>query len=1045
LPLEPGRTFSHYRVVEKLGEGGMGEVYRAQDLSLGRTVALKLLSPEAAGDPAAAERFLREARAASALNHPHIVTVYAVEQADGTPFIAMELVEGETLRDRLQKGPMALPDLIGIGLMAADALGAAHAAGLIHRDIKPSNIALTPRGQVKLLDFGLAKRFAPEAGVPSEATRSAELTAPGVIVGTVAYMSPEQSRGERLDPRTDIFSLGSVLYEGATGRPAFTGASTIALMHEIATRDPDPPSAVRPGLPYSFDLLIARALAKDRERRFADAGELAGALRALGQELSGALPAAPREARTAGPNNLPAETTSFVGRAREVAELKRLLAANRLVTVTGPGGCGKTRLALRVAADLLSGYPDGVWLTELAGLSDSSLVPQAVATALGVREEAERSIGDALVAHVKSRQLLLLLDNCEHLVAACAAITDSLLRAAPGVRVLATSREPLDLPGEARWVIPPLSLPAAGEPLPATPDRALQYEAVRLFEERARAALASFALSERNAGAVAEICAELDGIPLAVELAAARVNVLPPAQILARLRDRFRLLTGGSRAAAPRQQTLRATVDWSYEMLAPPEQTLFNRLSVFAGGLTLEAAEAVCSGDGIEEPEILDLLAQLADTSLLVPEEGVAGAARYRLLETLREYGREKLAASGEERDALRRHNGFYLSFVERAEPEYTGSEEALWIGRVAEAHDNLRRALRHAIDSGEADTALRYTSALWSFWWLRGIWSEGRIWLTAALALAPDAPASLPRVRSLHGMAVLARGQGDFGLARECLERCVHQARSLGARADLAGSLRSLGNLAIDRGDWDGARASYEECLALYRELGDEFGLSATLHNLGNLRQGLGDFAGARAHYEEALSIKKRLGNRTSEAISLNGLGSVAFEQGDYETARECHERSLAIQRQTGERMGIAYSLGELGLLAVHRGDYPKARELLRESLAIQVELGDPREVAQALERFARLASAEGDATRVLVLLGAADAIRDATGAPRAPADAESVNGWIEAARAQLGSPASDRAQAAGRAMTLETAVRTAEEEEGSVPPEAPTRRSPP
>jgi non-specific serine/threonine protein kinase len=1026
-PLTEGRVFSHYRIVRKLGEGGMGEVYHAVDLTLERPVAIKLLPPWAAQDREATERLLREARAASGLSHPNIVTIYAVEEEGGVPFIVMELVEGETLRDRIARGPLPLAELLELGIQAADALETAHAAHLIHRDIKPLNVLITPRGQLKLLDFGLAKRWRPpsEAGGESdEKTASVALTTPGTILGTFAYMSPEQSRGERLDPRTDVFSLGAVLYEAATGRTPFSGASTLAVLHEIATRDPDPPSAVRPGLPYGLDLLLARALAKERDRRIGSAAELREELRALAAEAAGVAPPAPRPPAKAGPNNLPAESTTFVGRAREVAEVKRLLATHRLVTLLGAGGCGKTRLALRAASDLLGRYPDGAWFVDLAGLSDPALVPQAAATALGVRDEPDRPILESLTAHAATRELLIVLDNCEHLLAACSALSSALLAAAPGCRLLATSREALNAAGEARWPIPSLSAPSGDRTAAWTPDGALQFESVRLFVERAAAAQASFALTDRNADAVADICRELEGIPLAIELAAARVNVLPVAQILVRLRDRFRLLTGGSRDASARQQTLRATVDWSYELLTPEERALFNRLSVFAGGLSLEAAEAVCAGGEIDELQVLDLLSHLADKSLVVPEEGAGGAARYRLLDTLRQYGRERLLASGGEADARGRHAAYYLSFAESAEAELIGPDQALWLQRLAEAHDNFRLAVQGAIERGETERALRLGGALWQFWWLRGYWREGSRWLSAALALGSPDEATPHRVKTLRGAAVLARGIGDFDAAQAELERSASLARRLEDRSGLAAALRELGNLADDRGDWESERRYYEESLALFRELDDRRGLAATLHNLGNLEQGLGDFDRARAYYGEALAIKKRLGNRTSEALSLNGLGAVASDQGDFETARRCHEQSLAIQRETGEKPGIAFSLGELGALATRRGDFVEARALLAEALAILVGLGDTRDIVRALEHFAELAAAEARPRHALALYGAADAQREVAGAPRPPSEQEAIDRGLAAVRARLDAAEADRAYAAGRSTSLERAI---------------------
>ncbi|HET9950874.1 MAG TPA: protein kinase, partial [Candidatus Eisenbacteria bacterium] len=688
-----GKTISHYRIVEKIGAGGMGQVYRARDLRLDRDVAIKILPPEATRDRTAAERFLREARASSALHHPNVVAIYGLEEIDGAPAIVMEHVAGETLAAIVSRGPLPFARLLEIGAQIADALESAHAARLVHRDIKPSNVILTPEGQAKVLDFGLAKRFAPPGAVPDESTISTELTGSGMIVGTVAYMSPEQTRGERVDHRTDIFSLGGVLYELATGRPPFRAPSTVTMFHEIATQEPDPPSALRADLPYDFDLVVARALSKDRERRYPTAREFGDALRELlATVVSGEVPA--REgAAPAAPNNLPAAATSFIGRAREAAEVKRLLTRHRLLTLTGSGGCGKTRLALRVATDLLSEFPDGVWFVELAALSDPGLVPRAVASAMGVREEAGRPVLDTVVEHLRTRKSLLVLDNCEHLAESCAALADAILRRGPACRILATSRAVLGAAGEARWHTPSLSTPPRADAL--TPEQALQYEAVRLFAARAAVVKHGFALDAQNASSVAGICRELDGIPLAIELAAARVNVLPATQILARLEDRFRLLTGGAPGASARQRTLRATIEWSYGLLSPAEQGLFLRLSVFAGGVSLEAAESGCASDETTEGDVLDLLSRLADQSLVIPEEGIGGSARYRLLESIRQFGWERLEEGGN-LDAMRdRHAAYFATLAGRAEGELEGPSQALWLDRLEEEHDNFRAAIQ--------------------------------------------------------------------------------------------------------------------------------------------------------------------------------------------------------------------------------------------------------------------------------------------------------------------------------------------------------------
>ena len=597
----------------------MGDVYRALDTKLGRTVAIKVL--RARTEPDASERFRQEARLASALSHPHIVTIYTVEEAEGVEFIVMEFVEGESLHARIRSGPVEGPFLVELGIHVAEALAAAHALGLVHRDIKPANILITPQGVAKVADFGLAKRVGGEGADP--AVTMAGLTQAGIIVGTPSYMSPEQTRGEPLDARSDIFSLGATLYEAATGRPPFEGVSTLSILHAVATATPEVVSRSRPDLPPQFDLVLERALAKDPSERWASGRDLADALRSLrqGVSISASAIVAPQAAGAVAPNNMPASLTSFIGRKRERAEVARLFSASRLVTVLGPGGTGKTRLALQVASDVMPEHPDGIWLVELAALTDPSLVAPTAAAVLGVHEEPGTPILTSLLEAMGAKTMLLVLDNCEHLVAGCAALAESLLRACPNLRVLVTSQEGLGVSGELLWRIPMLTAPDVRAGAPATRESVSGFEAVRLFVERAVAAHPRFSLTDANAGAVAAICAQLDGIPLAIELAAVRVKVLSPEQILARLKDRFQLLTGGSRTALPRQQTLRAAVDWSHELLGDPERVLLRRLGAFTGGWTLESAEEIAGYGDISQGDVLDLMAHLVDKSLVSPRE----------------------------------------------------------------------------------------------------------------------------------------------------------------------------------------------------------------------------------------------------------------------------------------------------------------------------------------------------------------------------------------------------------------------------------------
>ncbi len=1028
--LEAGARLGHYKIVEKIGAGGMGEVYLAEDLRLERPVAIKLLPAWAAGDRVAVERLVREAKLASTLNHPHIVTMYAIEDSDSAPYLVMEYVEGETLRARLHRNPLEMPELIAVGAQVADALDAAHRVGVIRRAIRSSNILLTADGRAKVVDFGLAKRL-PGSAAAADATAGVSLTATGAVVGTAAYMSPEQTRGEPLDARTDLFSLGVVLYEAATGRLPFEGPSMLSVLHEIALVEPPAPSRARPGLPRELDQVLLRAMSKDRERRYASAADLASALRALGREIGEvsveeADGAGPAGASTRVPNNLPATLTSFVGRRDEMEEVGRLLGTARLVTLTGAGGCGKSRLSFQVARNLLESFPDGAWLVELASLSDPSLVPQRVAAVLGVREEPGRPLVETLRDWVGARALLILLDNCEHLTAASRGLAAELITACPAAHILATSREALGVPGEALWHVPPLHVPDLRGPVKLTRREIGRYESVRLFVERATVVAPTFSLTEQNAQTVAQICARLDGIPLAIELAAARIKVLPVGQILARIEDRFRLLTAGSPAALPHQQTLRATVDWSYELLGAKERTLFDRLSVFAWGATLESVEAVCVGDGVTEFEILDLVTHLADKSLLMPEEGAGGAARYRLLETLRDYGREKLQASGAEPRYSGAHAEHFAALAERAEPELRGPEQSRWLERLEEEHDNLRLAMDRLRDSGREPVALRLTASLWRFWWVHGHFSEGRRRLASALNRS-DGADRRDRAKALLGAAALARAQTDFSSARAHVEESLAIERADGNPEGIAAALHELGNLDDDQGDRESARSHFEEGLAIRRELGDRRGVSGLLHNLGILAQTLQEYERARSLISESLAINRELGNPAWEATALNALGSVAFDQGDQVSAQRYQEQSLAIHEELRDPWGTAFTLRELGKIAIVTHDEGTAAKMLRQSIVAFHDMGAREEVAETLEHYSALEAERRNDELALILAGAASALRDSLGSPATAPDQSRLEAILEDPKRRLGPERLSRAWSRGSAMSLQESVRFA------------------
>ena len=518
-------------------------------------------------------------------------------------------------------------------------------------------------------------------------------------------------------------------------------------------------------------------------------------------------------------HNLPAPRTSFVGRESEILEVKRTLATTRLLTLTGPGGSGKTRLALEVARDLVSAYPDGVRLVKLAPLSDPELVAQAVAGALEVSERPDQRLADTLVDDLRDRRLLLIMDNCEHLVEAAARLIDDFLYSCPRLRVLATSRELLGISGEVNRVVPSLSLPENGE---STIESRMRYEAVRLFVDRARLRLPDFELTRENEGAVVRVCRKLDGIPLAIELATARMGALAVEQVAQRLEISLDVLKGASRGAAPRQQTLRATLDWSHRLLSETERTLLRKLSVFAGGWTLEAAEAVCSGEGIEQDDVLDLLSTLVDKSLVVARMGTDGAMRYWMLETIRHYAREKLEESGEAGETRGRHAAFFLALAEEAEPELSGNQQGLWVERLEGEHDNVRAALSWVLEREEGELGLRFGGALWRFWTARGYISEGLGWLESVLARS-GSRVTPPRVKVLEGIGWQFQALGDYERARATYEEMLGLSRELGDKGNVATALNSLGTVAAQQGDNERARTLLRENLEVIEELEEE------------------------------------------------------------------------------------------------------------------------------------------------------------------------------------------------------------------------------
>lgn len=678
--------------------------------------------------------------------------------------------------------------------------------------------------------------------------------------------------------------------------------------------------------------------------------------------------------------NLPHPLTSFVGREQEVDQIDRWLRNHRLVTLTGPGGMGKTRLALEAARRLVEHYPDGVWLVELAALADPALVPQAVADVLGIQIEGSHSPAATLIAALRDQAMLLVLDNCEHLIAACAELAGMLLGACPAIHVLATSREALGLPGEHRWPVPSLPLPPAESGLAVV----AESEAVRLFVDRIRWHRPGFALTSENAGHVAAICRRLDGLPLALELAAARAAVLALPELAARLDDALGVLAGAGRRVPTRQQTLRTTLDWSYNLLTPPEQTLFRRLAIFAGGWTLAAAEGICPAGALAEPELLETLEHLMAKSLVQVDLN-ADQARYGLLEPVRQYATDLLTASGEADDLRERHAAYFIAFLEEIEPALVESRQASWLTQVDREHDNLRGALRWTLERGLPDVALQLGGMLWHYWELRWHSAEGLAWLQAALAL-PGGPRDAWRARAALGAGELARRILDFPRSAALLREALEIQRELGDADGIAWSLVYLAYTLGMAGDFEGARAPAEESLALFRASGDQLGVARALNTLAEDARLRGDYGVAAAYYREALTIDRQLGDPHGSAIRLHNLGYVAL----------------------------------------HEGDVRQAVRAFRESHQLHQALGYRSGPLSFLEGMAASASAAGAAEQAARLYGAWEANCRLPGTEFTlhPPDQREYDRYVARARDALGGQALAHAWESGRHLTLEQAV---------------------
>ncbi|KAF0957257.1 protein kinase domain-containing protein [Rhodococcus sp. T7] len=1010
----------------EIGRGGFGVVYRCTQPTLDRTVAVKVLTADL--DEENRARFFREQRAMGRLTgHPNIVSALHVGTTDsGRPYLVMPYHPQDCLDARIRRhGPLPLEDALRLGVKMAGAVESAHRIGILHRDVKPSNILLTDYGEPALTDFGIAH------------VAGGFETATGTVTGSPAFTAPEVLSGGPPSPASDIYSLGATVFCAVTGHAAFERRSGEHLVAQFLRITTEPVPDLRDhGIPDDVSEVIERAMAADpRERPAAD--EFGDTLRWI-QLAHGlpvdemALPGEPGGTRrgrdpartrpqpaqtTAGratPSTVPAlrvsvgclplELTSFVGRRNELTEAKNLLSVSRLVTLTGIGGVGKTRLALRVAADVRRGFADGVRWVELGELQDGSLVVDMVAAALGIRDRSARRLDDVVAEFLGPRHLLLILDNCEQVVDAAAALAETLLRSCPELRILTTSREPLTLGGEAVLRVPPLTAPDPDRPptLRGLP----RYDAITLFTQRAAAAVPGFEITEDNRVTVARICRRLDGLPLPIELAAARLRAMSPEQILQRLTDRYTLLTRGNRGAPTRQQTLRLSIDWSHDLCTPAEQQLWARLSVFAGSVELDAAEDVCATDPAEG-DLLDVVTSLVDKSILIREDA-GPVVRFRMLETLRDYGREKSEQSGEHSVLRRRHRDWYQQLVLRAQAEWISPRQREWIARLEREQPNLREAMEFCLSEPGADTTagLRIAAALFQFWLSRGLLSEGRHWLDRALAHRPGQPATA-RVDALYADSVLAGLQGEIA----------------------------------------SATARVEEARALAEQMTDPVVHARVAHAGGLLALFSGDLPHACTRLEEAVEAFGARGNLSDRVWTLMTLGLAYELQGDGPRAITCHQRALDTTEAHGESVFRSYSLWAMGVAVWQQGDRGRAVRLLEQCLRLTRLVDEPLTAAVALEALAWIAADQDNARRAAVLLGAAEALGRSVGSspvlyPNLLTHHEDCE---RLTRRALGERAFEAARREGAAQGFDAAVAYAlgEDTPAPAPPAGPTTTS--
>jgi predicted ATPase/tRNA A-37 threonylcarbamoyl transferase component Bud32 len=1017
--LDIGVELAGYRIDGMLGRGGMGYVYAAEHVLLGRRAAIKTLHPELLGDEDSKERFIRESRVVASIDHPNIIPIYDAGEAHGVAYIAMRYVQGSDLADLIaSQGGLSVDRTLAILDQVGGALDAAHAHEVIHRDVKPANVLIDEAaGRVYLTDFGIAK-----------AVRGPALTQQGMFVGTLDYASPQQIQGQPLGPATDIYALGCVVYECLTGAKPFPLETDVAVMYAHLLEVPPKVTAAKPELPEALDDVIARAMAKSEEERYHSCRELVDAARAA--LTGGAVPRAvaastprPSAARLVA-SNLPAVSTPLVGRERELNAVSELLRRDdvRLVTLVGIGGTGKTRLALELGATLGPEFGN-VLFVDLAPITDPTLVGTAIAEALGVGEARDQPLLETIRARIGDDPMLLVLDNFEQVVDASPFVAD-LLGAAPTLNVLATSQAALRVRGEHEFPVPPLSLPDPGDA-----DSMAESAAVALFVERAQSVRPNFELTEENRAAVAEICVHLDGLPLAIELAAARVKLLTPQAMLSRLERRFDLLTGGAVDLPERQQTLRNAIDWSYDLLSEDEKKMFSRLGVFVGGCALEAAEAVCGApEGLGIGDVIDLVASLVDKSLVRQLESSDGEPRFNMLETIREYALTRLEERGELEDLQRRHAERFLQLAETAEPELVRAGQSTWLQRLDEENGNIRAALAWSLRTGDVELGLRMAGALVRFWSTRGHMAEGRRWLTDAMERASELPAPV-LAKAYYAAGYSALGQGDYVQAKPFFEESLRLAREAGDIRLEAASLQQLGFLVMARGEYvddaeERAGQLAEKSLELARAVGDKLTASGALNILADRASAGGRNTEAMELFQEGLTLRRELGDKRLVANSLLNLGRTELTRGQYARATELLEEGLALAREVRDTWSMSVALVNLGRVRLSEDETDEGQRLFTEALKLAKDRGDKRVAAEALQGLGAASAQNGDGGRAVQLFSAAEAMLESIGATASAAERLITQTYEAPLRERLGDDAWQTQQTVGRSLSPEDAI---------------------